>query len=798
MIRQNDTSPPQNEICLCIEQILLSTQEKGLHKKVFEAANEAIMVFDRGMCVVLANDAAMEIYGETPAAPGNKCWEVFQSGIGACDKPHYECWIRQVIKTGKSLRTITSQSLDNGQILQVAVSASPVMGDDGTVRNVVVILRDVTFEVECQQMQDAFAEQRELCDSAPDGLFSIDAQGNIASVNERWLKIFGYTRDEVIGKINMCTLTAQDQKHLCGQALQNLQDGLNIQCAEVEWVRKDGTTFWSRAKGMPYGGESHQGAVGIISVREITDTPIEAEKLGQANRFTRALLDSMGEGVLVLDTDYRIIETNKRFMEITEKHSDDILGEHCYKISHDSDVPCWLAEEGEHECPTRLAMVTGEAASSVHVHYDEKKQRHYVEVKAFPLKDDNGEVFQVIETHTDITDRKNLEDRLAQAQKMESIGTMAGGIAHDLNNILTPIMGNAELALATISKDNQQYGFFQEIHGAAGRAAALVRHILAFSRRQLLDKNVLDLNFTINNFYNMLKRVIREDIALELCLADDLWKICADKTQVEQIILNLVVNARDAMPHGGRLLIESENVDVQDGVCHTCGEPLTGSYARIMVSDGGMGIDPKTMKHIFEPFFTTKGLGQGTGMGLSTIMGIMHQHNGHVNVYSEPGLGSTFKVYFPRYEAEEPEDAAEAQTGEIPADSLRGSETILVVDDDRSVRSMVGRMLTNFGYTVLTASDGEQALDIFEQNKDGIDLVLTDIIMPGMGGRALVERIEELKPGLPSIFMSGYSLNTVHQKFVLKKGIICLTKPPAMEDVLDKVRLVLNSTGDKA
>jgi len=796
MERQSQTSPSRDEICLCIEQILLGTKEKGLYRELFEAANEAIMVFDRDMGVVLANDVATKIYGEDPASFGSKCWEVFHAGAASCGKPEYDCWIRRVIKTGKSLRTVTTQSLNDGQTIQVAVSASPVRDEEQKVRNVVVVLRDVTLEVECQKIKDAYFEQRQLCDQAPEGVFAVDAAGIITSVNERWLTLFGYSREEVIGKVGMCDLTTQDQHHLCELALQNLEKGLNVQCAEMEFVRKDGTRFWARAKAMPADGGEGPQLLGIVSIREISDTPLEAEKLGEANRFTKALLDSMGEGVLVLDTDYRIVETNKRFMEITEKRSEDIIGQYCYKVSHNSDVPCWLSAEGEHECPSKIAIETGKPVSFVHVHYDEHTRKHFVDVRAFPLKNDEGEVFQVIETHTDITDRKNLEDRLLQAQKMESLGTMAGGIAHDLNNILTPIIGNAELAMATISKENPLHNFFQEIHNAAGRAAALVRHILAFSRRQLLDKKTLSLNPIVQNLYGMLKRVIHEDIQLELCLDEDLWQISADQTQIEQIIINLAVNARDAMPKGGRLIIETQNSANVDNVCHTCGEPLSGSYVLLMVSDSGVGIDPKVINHIFDPFFTTKELGKGTGMGLSTIMGIMHQHNGHVNVYSEPGLGSTFKVYFPKHQ-ESPGDEAAGPGGGIQAGPATGSETILVVDDDSSVRDMVARILERFGYTVLSAANGEKALEIFEQNSDRVALVLTDIVMPGMGGTALMERIEEVRAGVPVIFMSGYSLNAIHHKFVLKKGIICLPKPPSMEELLEKVRSTIDRTGNK-
>lgn len=791
MDRQVPISPSHDPIYLCILGDLFTSPQSDLIGKAFEFAPEAIIVLDSNNNIVLANSSVSEIYGiKTPS--GKKCWEVFQSGLKSCDRPSHQCWLKKTFETGQNIRTITPQTLKDGTTRQVAISASPIFDAESNVNNVVVILRDVTSELECHELKEDFIEQQHLYEHAPEGLFAINAEGTITKVNDTWLNLFGYTRDEAVNAINMCELTAQDQKTLCGQALGNLTNGIKMQCAEMEWARKDGSTFWSRARAIPITIPNNNSSIAIISLRDIADSVEEEELLGQSTRFTRALLDSIGEGVLIMDTDFRIVETNRKFLEIAQRQADEVLGEYCYKISHNSDIPCWERTNEEHVCPTKIAIETGKTASAIHIHKDTKKRNHYIELKAFPLKDDSGKVFQVIETHTDITDKKNLEDRLQQSEKMESIGTMAGGIAHDFNNILTPIIGNAELALVGMSQEDPLYDEFKEIKSSAERAAELIRHILAFSRRQILEKKAVNLSDIVRNLSKMLTRVIHENVVLETDLADDLWNISADPTQLEQIIVNLSVNARDAMPNGGKIIIETKNIQNLDTICHTCGEPLSGSYVVLMISDNGTGIDTETMSHIFDPFFTTKKQGQGTGMGLSTVLGIMHQHDGHINLYSEVGLGTTFKVYFPLH-ASTDDDIDGHDVKHEKEKNLNGTETILLVDDDSSVQRMLSRIMLKFGYTVLTASNGEEALNIFKQNMNDIDLLLTDIVMPGMGGRVLMEEIQAIRPDIQTLFMSGYSLNAVHHKYILEKGIEYIQKPPVMKEFLTKIRTILDT-----
>lgn len=508
--------------------------------------------------------------------------------------------------------------------------------------------------------------------------------------------------------------------------------------------------------------------------------------------FIHALLDSMGEGVLVLDTDFSILATNRSFLEISGEKEEEIIGRYCYEVTHQTDTPCWEIPDNSIICPAKEAIKTGKPVSAIHSHYDRNKRLHYIEIKAYPLTDQNGGVFKIIETHTDITEKKTLEAHLVQAEKMESLGNMAGGIAHDLNNILTPILGNAELALRKMSAGDSYYESFQEIHQAASKASDLVSHILAFSSHQLLEVSPLDLNRIIINLNKFLKRITRKNINIKEYLADDIYAIKADKTQIEQIIMNLVINAGDAMPEGGDILIETSKIDNLQATCSTCGKSMSGSYTILQLTDEGTGIPPEILPHIFEPFFTTKEAGEGTGMGLATIVGIAHQHSGHIDVHSEPGKGATFRLYLPGHvfpenlQDEQPQDHAASKSYE------GGNEIILLVDDDENVRQVIEKILTRFGYRVFTAEDGEKALDLFSRLNEKPALIITDVVMAGMDGMELIARIHESQPGMPALFMSGYGLDALHRSFILDQNMNYIQKPVSMEEILAKVRSILS------
>lgn len=409
-----------------------------------------------------------------------------------------------------------------------------------------------------------------------------------------------------------------------------------------------------------------------------------------------------------------------------------------------------------------------------------------------PLPEESG---GAVVAHLDITDRHRaeeqrheLESQLFQSQRMESIGTLAGGIAHDFNNILTAIIGNIQLLRRKLEPDNQVLEYLRDIDSAASRAATLTRQLLSFSRRQQLERTTVNVTDLISNLMSMIRRIIGEDIEISIRSDNNSALISADIAQVEQVLVNLAVNARDAMPGGGRLLLETRQVtlDEQHRLTHPWVKP--GKYVQIAVTDTGCGMDEETRMRAFEPFFTTKGPGEGTGLGLSVAYGIIKQHDGFIHLYSETDVGTTFRIYLPVACASAEVSHSESKTTVL----VGGTETILLAEDEDSLRKLAYDVLTSLGYTVLMASDGVEALKVFQLNQHKISLLLLDIVMPRQGGRATFEAIRASGSDVPVIFMTGYSAEIARSRFIASSSAAILQKPYTPEALGLKVREVLN------
>jgi signal transduction histidine kinase/CheY-like chemotaxis protein len=425
---------------------------------------------------------------------------------------------------------------------------------------------------------------------------------------------------------------------------------------------------------------------------------------------------------------------------------------------------------------------------------------HWVTTTKVPLVDPDGTCTRLLGTSTDITDRKRadeererLETQLRQAQKMEAVGQLAGGIAHDFNNILTSIGGNVELALGQLqargAADHRPLEELREVERSLARAAGLTRQLLAFGRRQVARPESLDLNQTVTAMEPMLRRLISESIVLQVIRGADLQCVRADANQVEQVVMNLVVNARDALPGGGTLTIETANVTLDADYVAQHGDVLPGPYVLLSVSDTGCGMDARTLERAFEPFFTTKPVGQGTGLGLATVYGIVKQSGGHVAAYSAPGHGSTFRVYLPAVDAPAvPQPAAAPQCEPAPT----GVETVLVCEDDGVVRDLASRFLRSAGYTVLAAANGAEALRIAAANGRAVDLLVTDVVMPDMNGRQLADTLTAAMPNLAVLFVSGYTGSVIACHGVLDPGVEFLEKPFTRRELLRRVRDLLD------
>ena len=417
-----------------------------------------------------------------------------------------------------------------------------------------------------------------------------------------------------------------------------------------------------------------------------------------------------------------------------------------------------------------------------------KGRRIWVRIIGLAERDAAGAIAHIHGAFQDITDRRTLEDQYRQAQKMEAVGQLAGGIAHDFNNLLSVIIGYSAIAVEDLSPGDPTRASIEEILKAGERAAALTRQLLAFSRQQMLRPRVVDLNQVLTGLEQMLGRLLGENMNLSLLTSHTLGCALADPGQVEQVILNLAVNARDAMPNGGNISLETADVELDDSYAAGHHGVKAGAYVMLAITDTGVGMDARTRARIFEPFFTTKEQGKGTGLGLSTVHGIVAQSGGHIWVYSEPGVGTTFKVYFPRVDAE-----VDAVVDTAPVLDRRGSETILIVEDEEQVRAIARSILRRSGYNVLEAQNGGEAFLICEQFKGKIHLLLTDVIMPRMSGREVAARISPLRPGMKVLYMSGYTDTSIVHHGVLDAGVSFLQKPLTPDALLRKVREALGA-----
>ncbi len=507
------------------------------------------------------------------------------------------------------------------------------------------------------------------------------------------------------------------------------------------------------------------------------------EGLRRSEKNLRSLVTNAPYGICRCDSAGQLLDANPALLAMLGYSSaKQLVGKHLAALSSDTQQWFELADHLRSATP-----FTGLIAEWL------RKDGSAIVVRVSGRTVSNGRKEKFFELFAeDVTERRALEQQLRQSQKMEAVGRLAGGIAHDFNNLLMVISGYSEFLLDRLGPEPALRGPAQEIAGAAVRATSLTRQLLAFSRKQMLAPKILDLNGVVTENLKMLTRVIGEDIDLVMVPAVGLGAVRADAGQIEQVIMNLAVNARDAMPSGGKLTIETSNVSIDEESARLHPSLKPGNYVMLAISDTGAGMDSETQSHIFEPFFTTKGP-KGTGLGLSTVYGIIKQSGGYIWVYSEPGRGTTFKIYLPRI-AETAESIAQAASPTESASVEPGTETILLVEDEANLRYLARQFLEKQGYRVLEAADGAVAIQLAVAHEAMIHLLLTDVIMPGMNGRELAQRILEIRPNIKVLYMSGYTENVIGRNGTLDAGIRLLQKPFTLRDLKSKVREVLDST----
>jgi PAS domain S-box-containing protein len=509
------------------------------------------------------------------------------------------------------------------------------------------------------------------------------------------------------------------------------------------------------------------------------------ENLRRSELNFRSLVTNAPYGICRCDATGKILDANPAFLELLGYGATaELIGKHIYDLYGDADQWFFLADSLRASEPFK--GLTAEWKRK-----DGTMTGVRVSGRSVPNGRGGGVVFELFAE--DITERRALEHQLRQSQKMEAVGRLAGGIAHDFNNLLMVISGYSEFLLERLGSDPSLRAPAQEIAGAAERASSLTRQLLAFSRKQMLAPKIVNLNSVVTENLKMLTRMIGEDIDLVMVPTASLWSVRADSGQIEQVIMNLAVNARDAMPSGGKLTIETSNVTLDEDYARYHAPLRPGDYVMTAISDTGAGMDSETQSHIFEPFFTTKGP-KGTGLGLSTVYGIIKQSGGYIWVYSEVGKGTTFKIYLPRVAALGGPAVAQAAESKETRAAEPGTETILVVEDEANLRYLARQYLEKQGYRVIEAADGAVAMQIAVAHEGVIHLLLTDVIMPGMNGRELAQRISEIRPNVKVLYMSGYTENVVGHNGMLDAGVRLLQKPFNLRDLKIKVREVLDTS----
>jgi two-component system, cell cycle sensor histidine kinase and response regulator CckA len=645
-----------------------------------------------------------------------------------------------------------------------------------------------------QVMRDRIAEKDErfriIIESVRDyAIYMTDTDGHVSSWNAGAEHLLGYSQEEVLGRMKHLFFTEEDvrERRPEWEFSQAIEHGSHD---DEGWrVRKDGTRFWASVLTTVINGSNGEVRGFVKVLRDITEQrEAERERKALAERY-RATFEDAPVGIANVDLEGLWLDVNPKFSEILGYTREELLGQRAMEI---------LPPEDE-SVRVKLFQIRDQLLRREIQSYTFEKRCTHKEGKpiwvnfTITVACEDGSPSYFITVLEDITDQKMLEEQFRQSQKLEALGLLAGGVAHDFNNMMSVVIGYSSLLLSKPSVDPQCLKGLEMIKQAGEHAAGLTRQLLAFSRKQALSPEMIDLNGVIGHSHKMLRRLITEDIELVTLPSPEPLPLFADPGQIEQVLINLVVNARDAMPQGGQLTVQSQRVHLSEEYAQLHSQTPPGVYALLSVSDTGVGMDKETQRRVFEPFFTTKEKGKGTGLGLSTVYGIVKQSGGQIELYSESGQGTVFKIYLPLID----QDLSAGPSEKVPQEDHRGGATVLVVEDEPMVRSLVSASLQSHGYAVLEAGNGEEGLRLYERHlrhEGGIDLVLTDTIMPQMGGRELAERIKVVHPEQKVLFMSGYTDDTIIRHGVLEAGIHFLQKPFTPQVLLDKVKGLLQET----
>ncbi len=764
-------------------------QREHLLDRIFDILPVGLWLADKQGTLVRSNAAGRAIWGAEPLVSTDR-YGVFKGRrLPSGQEIAADDWaLARTIREGAVVldEMIEIDAFD-GQKRVILNSTAPVLDDAGQVEAAIVVNQEITGLV---RAEDALRQSEERFRTVADWtydweIWSLPGRKTIY-VSPSAERISGYTPAEFLADTQLLSRIIHPQDRTIFEAHHAESRELNpaVHTLDFRIVTRAGQVRWINHVCRPVYGANGEYLGRRASHRDIT----EQRRAQEERERLMSAIEQAGEAVIITDPLGMIQYVNPAFERITGYARAEALGRN----------PSIL-QSGEHDDAfyTQLwdTINSGRTWQGRFINRRKDGALYTEEATISPVRDGAGAISNYVAVKRDISaslamerEQERLQAQLLQAQKMESIGRLAGGVAHDFNNMLSVILGNAELAIADVDPSAQLHHDLQEILTAAQRSADLTRQLLAFARRQTVSPKVLDLNDTVTGMLKMLGRLIGEDVSLVWRPGHDLWRVRIDPTQVDQMLANLCANARDAIGGVGSVAIETANFVMDDDYCAAHMGFRPGEYVQLTVTDDGSGMDSETLSHLFEPFYTTKAVGKGTGLGLATIYGIIKQNDGFVNVYSELSHGTTFKLYIPRYVAADERAASE----ELVTRPRGGNETILIVEDERSVLNLGRIILTRLGYTVLAAGSPREGLAQAQEHDGQIQLLITDVVMPEMNGRELAERLTTLRPGIKCLYMSGYTANVIAHRGVLDEGVLFLQKPYTTRDLAAKVREALD------
>ncbi len=722
---------------------------------------------DRDFIVLWANKVTEDLLGLSKEdIVGQKCYRIFHR----CESPPPNCPLVKYLTTHEEVELeLPLPALGDRWFW---VSVFPIDGGNTLVH----LARDITRHKTTEDMlRKSERRYRELYEKSAAGIFRVTPDGRFLDANPRLQEILGYDLEE-LKKLDIARdlyVNPEERRYF----IEAMEKKGGVNRYRVWLKRKDGTPVCISVYGSTVRDNEGKTLYYHGTVLDITERMKAEEALKKLERRWFLFVERAPLGFFQFDSTGEIITVNGYMAQVLGYTPQDLVGENIYQVlcgdlSHAGDCRERLETSGE--LAGQEVKVTRGDGTTVWLRF----YVHLVEEGGVPLYEG---------ICMDITQERLLQEQLYLSQKMEAMGRLAGGVAHDFNNILMVILGTCDLLLYNLEDHHPARQRVLTVRESAKRAAALTRQLLAFSKRQIMEPQVVDLNQVVSGMEKLFRRLLGEDIRLRVDLSPDLWKIKVDPAHMEQVIMNLVVNARDAMPQGGTLVIETANVELDSSYLRSHMGMEPGQYVLLAVSDTGHGMDEETRSRIFEPFFSTKK--DGTGLGLATVYGIVKQSGGNIWCYSEPGKGTTFKVYFPRFHGEE--EKAEVLEGKEVSPAT-GGERVLLVEDDHSVREITRALLEGAGYQVMDAARGKDALETLKQGKCSVDLLITDVVMPGMSGKDLAEKVRSVCPRVKVLYMSGYTGEVMMHHGVSNGGVHLIQKPFSREEFLRKVREILN------